>query len=537
MSPAMHLDLTFMMHSRGLLLFILVLLGSARRSIRIAESHHDAHHQTNTFAEALKGSAEARGALLPWDLGKALFPLRGHKESGLPALRPQHGQSVRHLPQFSHNRSLVSPALRVGQHRATVALNAGGGSEGDQALPKEDLQASSWQARLDKAALDTDVAPQARIRLRHLVEDVRASYQRRALLSLLLSLGLGKEVWALPKEPAVGAEDPNRMRTQSEAYTPGPAIGAVQPAAPRSIGEPVVSGGRLPLTVGYGISKISPSETKRCVTEALDAGYRLFDTAQKYGNEADLGRAIKSAISSGNLKRNDVFLTTKVSIDNMGYSSTLDSVRKSADKLGNLDGGIDLVLVHWPGKFVRRDDPVEQERILNDTGNARLRKDTWAALEKLRRDGVVKQIGVSNFGGRHLKELLEYAKIKPAVNQLEVHPFNQQTRLVDLCNSEGISVEAYSPLGGKGNAGQVTDELLSNGLLKRIAVAHLKTVPEVILRWHLQRGITPIPKSSTPTRIQENFDVFDFELTLEEMAAIAKLDRAQFAIFDGDLLA
>jgi len=302
----------------------------------------------------------------------------------------------------------------------------------------------------------------------------------------------------------------------------------------RSIGDPAVSGGRLPLTVGYGTCLISPSDAERCVTAALDAGYRLFDTAQRYGNEDGMGKAIKSGISSGKLRREEVFVTTKVWVDNMGFSPTIDSVHQSADKLGNLDGGIDLVLMHWPGDFVMKDDPLD---LGDNGGNAFLRKDTWEALEELRRDGVVKQIGVANFGERHLKELLEYAKVKPAVNQFEVHPFNQRTQLIHLCHSEGIAVQAYSPLGGKGNNGQVTDELLRNGLLKNIAVAHLKTVPEVILRWHLQRGVTPIPKSSTPARIRENFDVFDFELTQEEMDAIAKLDKGQFVILDADLLA
>merc|ERR1712032_1691195 len=132
---------------------------------------------------------------------------------------------------------------------------------------------------------------------------------------------------------------------------------------------------------------------------------------------------------------------------------------------------------------------------------------------------------MGNFAERHLKELLAYAQVKPAVNQFEVHPFNQRTQLIDLCRSEGITVEAYSPLGGKGNDGQVTDELLSNEKLKNIAMAHLKTIPEVILRWHLQRDVTPIPKSSTTARMEENLDVFDFELTEEDMDAIAELDR------------
>jgi len=526
------------MHLRGILLLIWLLLGAAGRSIRIANSHHYAQQQTNTVTEAL----------VPRRVLQAGF------------FRPQHGQpasvrdgehtALQRLPEPSYNRSRSPLALRDGARRATVALKAAGGPQEDQVLPKDDLPIISWQERLDQALLDIGIEAPERIKLWHLAEDAQAalgtfakedfargflnllntagsSSTRRALcLSLMLSLTMGKEVWALPL-----------MVAQREGSTPVSATGAVPAALGRSIGEPVVSGGRLPLTVGYGTCLIPASGTELRVRNALDAGYRLFDTAQRYGNEAGVGTAIKSGISSGKLKRKDVFVTTKVWVDNMGYASTLDSVRQSADKLGNLDGGIDLVLMHWPGEFVSKDDPAERARTLNGGGNARLRKDTWSALEKLRRDGVVKQIGVANFDKRHLKELLEYAEVKPAVNQVEVHPFNQRTQLIDLCQSEGIPVEAYSPLGGKGNQRQVTDELFENTLLKEIAVAHAKTVPEVILRWHLQRGITPIPKSSTPARMRENFDVFDFELTKEEMAAIVKLDRGQFAIFDADLLA
>jgi len=297
-----------------------------------------------------------------------------------------------------------------------------------------------------------------------------------------------------------------------------------------STGEPVVSGGRPPLTVGYSTAMLAPNDTERCVADALDAGYRLFDAAQQYGNEDGVGKAITSGISSGKLKREDVFVTTKVWVDNMGYFRTKISVRQSASKLGNLGGGIDLVLMYWPGDFATEGDLLAQGfKGGNFDLDAFLRRDTWQALERLKRDGVVKQIGVANFDERHLKELLEYAKVKPAVNQFEVHPFNQRNQLIDFCQSEGITVEAYGPLGDQANEGQVKVKLLSNKRLKNIAVAHLKTVPEVILRWHLQRGVIPIPTSSSPARMRENFNVFDFELTQDEMAAIAKLDRSQRA--------
>eukprot|EP00404_Azadinium_spinosum_P033094 CAMPEP_0180577400 /NCGR_PEP_ID=MMETSP1037_2-20121125/11916_1 /TAXON_ID=632150 /ORGANISM="Azadinium spinosum, Strain 3D9" /LENGTH=202 /DNA_ID=CAMNT_0022595149 /DNA_START=16 /DNA_END=624 /DNA_ORIENTATION=+ len=202
----------------------------------------------------------------------------------------------------------------------------------------------------------------------------------------------------------------------------------------------------------------------------------------------------------------------------------MKSVRESFDSLGGLDGGIDLVLIHWPCPFV----PKERAAI---ESYSTLRRKTWEALEKLQQDGVVKRIGVSNFGERHLKELLGYAKIKPAVDQVEVHPYNQRVRLEKLVKSEGIRFEAYSPL-GKSRIG-----LLEDPVLTRIANAKNKSVAQVILRWLLQRGITPIPLSRNEKRINENIAVTDFDLTDDEMRAIAKLDRGQFVIMDDEELA
>ena len=290
-----------------------------------------------------------------------------------------------------------------------------------------------------------------------------------------------------------------------------------------SIGEPVVSGAPLPLTVGLGTG---PPYAQKDVEIAIDAGYRLFDTAQEYGSEEAIGNALKKAFKSGKLKRDDVFVTTKVDIGNMGYEPTIKSVLESFDLLGRLDGGIDLVLIHWPCPFVYKDD--EPGAIKKYT---KLRKKTWEALEKLQRDGVAKQIGVSNFGKRHLTELLGYATIRPAVDQVEVHPYNQRVGLEQLVRSEGIRFEAYSPL-GKGRIGLFEDPVLVS-----IAKAKNKSVAAVILRWLLQRGITPIPLSRNEKRIRENLNVFDFALTEDEMRAIAKLDKDYFVIMDDELLA
>ena len=290
-----------------------------------------------------------------------------------------------------------------------------------------------------------------------------------------------------------------------------------------NIGEPVISGAPLPLTVGLGTG---PPYVQKDVEIAIDAGYRLFDTAQEYGSEGAIGNALKKAFTSGKVKREEVYVTTKVDIYNMGYEKTIKSVRESYDLLGRLDGGIDLVLIHWPCPFVYKDD--EPNAIQKYTN---LRKKTWEALEKLQRDGVAKQIGVSNFGKRHLTELLGYASIRPAVNQVEVHPYNQRMELEQLVKSEGIRFEAYSPL-GKGRIG-----LFEDPTLVKIAKAKNKGVAAVILRWLLQRNITPIPLSRDEKRIKENLNVFDFTLTEDEMRAIAKLDRGQFVIMDDEDLA
>jgi 2,5-diketo-D-gluconate reductase A len=290
----------------------------------------------------------------------------------------------------------------------------------------------------------------------------------------------------------------------------------------RTMGETVISGGDLPLNVALGMG---PPYAQRYTELAIDAGYRLFDTAQEYGSEEGLGNALKAAFLNEQMNRMDVFVTTKVDIDNMGYDRTIKSVRESFDKLGRLDGGIDLVLIHWPCPFVPKDEPGAIKT------NSKLRKETWQALEKLQQDGIVKQIGVSNFGERHLKELLGYAKVRPAVDQVEIHPYNQRLGLEKLVKSEGIRFEAYSPL-GKGRIGLFEDPVLLG-----IAAKKKKSVSQVILRWLLQRGITPIALSRNEKRQAENLAVFDFALTDDEMRAIAKLDRGQFVIQDDEELA
>ena len=291
-------------------------------------------------------------------------------------------------------------------------------------------------------------------------------------------------------------------------------------------------GSRLPLTIGQGTCLVRPGQAQNIVKLGLDCGYKLFDTAQKYGNEAGVGSALAGALAKGSLKRDELFVTTKVWIDNMGASKTDASVRQSAKDLGL--SSIDLVLIHWPGQFKKRGDPE------NDALARQVRQETWASLEDLRAQGVCKNIGVSNFSERHLKELLSYASPGTvAVNQFEVHPYNDRQRLVELCKAEGIDVMSYCPLGGRGNKGQVTDMLLSDPAVLAIAKAHDCTAAQVVLRWHLQRGLTPIPKASSKAHLAENFAPIEdaFELSRDEMRQLAGLNQDRFALFDADVLA
>mmetsp|Transcript_29231 Transcript_29231/g.83737 ORF Transcript_29231/g.83737 Transcript_29231/m.83737 type:complete len:369 (+) Transcript_29231:93-1199(+) len=321
--------------------------------------------------------------------------------------------------------------------------------------------------------------------------------------------------------PATGLQRRCALLGVGPALLPGKAAQAEARVLAPATGK--ISGGALPLTVGLGTCLVSSSAVVSQVAAGLSAGYRLIDTAQRYGNEAGIGRALSEAFLGG-LPREEVFVTTKVWPANYGYDKAIKSVRDSAAKLG-LES-IDLVLPHWPGVGTS----IEQA-----SDNFRLRQETWRALETLKKEGVAKQIGVSNYNGRHLQELLGYAEIRPMASQFEIHPFNARSKLVELCQSEGICVNGYSPLGGKGNPGAVTDKLLSSPVLTRIASAHGKTPAQVILRWHLQRGVTPIPKASTPARLQENYNVFDFSLSDDEMGEITALDRKKFAVMDSEV--
>lgn len=246
--------------------------------------------------------------------------------------------------------------------------------------------------------------------------------------------------------------------------------------------------------LGYGVFKVTHDEVKEAVTHALNAGYRSIDTAQYYENEAGVGEAIRES----DIPREEIFVTTKVWNSHHGYDKTLEAFEQSLSLLG-LDY-IDLYLVHWP------------------TPKFDLYVETYQALEKLYRDGRVKAIGVSNFHIEHLERILDECEIVPVVNQVECHPYLQQKELKQFCKQHNIALEAWSPLFKGG-------EVLQDTVIQEIAQKYNKTAAQVILRWHIQEDTIIIPKSVTPSRIQENIDVFHFFLTDEEMEKIAQLNR------------
>jgi len=254
--------------------------------------------------------------------------------------------------------------------------------------------------------------------------------------------------------------------------------------------------------LGFGVFQTPPDETVTAVQTALEVGYRHIDTAAAYGNERQVGEALRRS----GVDRSEVFVETKIWISDYGYEETLHAFDKSAGKLG-IDR-IDLLILHQPL-------PTEFELTIG----------AYKALEQLLADGKVRAIGVSNFMPDHLTWLLAETAVVPAVNQIEVHPYFRQSELLAADAEHGILSQAWSPIGGitfyrDGSHGST----LQDPAIGEIAAAHGRTPAQVMLRWHIQQGRQVIPKSVTPSRIAENFDVFDFELTDDQLAAIDALD-------------
>lgn len=289
------------------------------------------------------------------------------------------------------------------------------------------------------------------------------------------------------------------------------------------------TGAKMP-ALGLGTWQSEPGKVNEAVTHALTkANYTHIDCAWIYGNEKEVGAAFKD-IFSGKRKRDDVFITSKLWNSFHAKGNVAKACKETLGDLG-LDH-LDLYLIHWglptpPGE----NEPVDENGVLKlDTVPVR---ETWEAMQELVKAGLVRAIGVSNFTVPMLVDLLTYADIPPTVNQVELHPYLQQSELVAYCASRGITVTAYSPLGrpgaepprsfmhmpGKG------ERIIDEKSIQQIAQAHRKTVAQVLLRWGIQRGTVVIPKSTTPSRIDENINVFDFELSDAQMQEIAMLER------------
>ncbi|HIT97081.1 MAG TPA: aldo/keto reductase [Candidatus Aphodousia faecavium] len=256
--------------------------------------------------------------------------------------------------------------------------------------------------------------------------------------------------------------------------------------------------------IGFGVYQIPNSETEEAVTNALEVGYRLIDTAASYFNEREVGQAVRQS----GLKREEIFITSKLWVQDYEYEDALRAFDRSLNNLG-VDY-IDLYLLHKPyGNYYA----------------------AWRALEKLHKEGLIRAIGVTSFSNERLQDLFLHNEIKPAINQLETHPFFQQKAANDFLRSEGIVHQAWAPFAEGKN------DIFNHPVLKKIAENHDKTVANVILRWLNQRNVVVIPKSTKKSRMIENFNSFDFTLTDNEMDLIAQLDTGKSPIYDDQDLA
>lgn len=261
-------------------------------------------------------------------------------------------------------------------------------------------------------------------------------------------------------------------------------------------------GQKIPI-VGFGTYKSREQEGIESVVCAISNGYSLIDTAAAYGNEEAVGKGIKAS----GVSRESMYVTTKLWRENLGYESTKKEFEKSLNKL-NLDY-IDLYLIHWPANAK------------NYNNWQKTNADSWRAMEELQAEGKIKSIGVSNFFQEHLEALFKTAQVIPAVNQIEFHPGYWQQELVTYCKKQNIVVESWSPL--------ARGKVFGNNVLEAIAKKHNKSVSQVCLRWIIQHDVVVIPKSTTPERIKENIQLFDFELTTAEMKQINKLPEMGFS--------
>ncbi|KAK2148158.1 hypothetical protein LSH36_512g03065 [Paralvinella palmiformis] len=280
----------------------------------------------------------------------------------------------------------------------------------------------------------------------------------------------------------------------------------------------------MPL-IGLGTWKSEPGKVANAVKVAIDCGYRMLDCAYVYGNEGEIGEALKGIFSSGKIKREDLFIISKLWNSRHSPSDVKPSIQESLSLLGLTY--FDLYLIHWPyaykpGKDLFPED--EHGRMCCIDINY---IDTWKALEKCVDEGLVKYIGLSNFNSKQIQDVIDNSRIKPANLQIEIHPYFSQEKLVQFAKKHGLTVTAYSPLASADRPWIWPNDptLLEEPQLKEIAAKHKKTPAQVVLRWLLHRNIAVIPKSVTPSRIKENFEIMDFKLSDGEIGIVNSLDR------------
>lgn len=255
--------------------------------------------------------------------------------------------------------------------------------------------------------------------------------------------------------------------------------------------------------LGLGVWKVNNSGAAQSVEWAIKHGYRAIDTAKQYGNEAGVGKGLAKALADNNLNREDIFLTTKIFNGDQGYESTIANFEGQLKRLQT--NYVDLLLIHWPvdGTYI----------------------DTWRALERIYKEGKARAIGVSNFNITKLQDILKIASVKPAVNQMEFNPVCQDEDIKNFCDANNIHLEAWSPLGG--------GRVLGDERLQKIADKYNKSVAQVILRWDLQRGVITIPKSVHEERIVQNSDIYDFELSDDDVNEINGYDNDDRSLWYG----
>ena len=296
------------------------------------------------------------------------------------------------------------------------------------------------------------------------------------------------------------------------------------------------NGDEMPL-VGLGTWKSDPGEVYPAVREALRVGYRHIDCAALYGNEAEIGQALRDAIRDGDVTRQDLWITSKLWSNAHGRKNAPPALKKTLTDLGLTY--LDLYMVHWPIALQPTAVLPGSAADFLPFSEAPLHE-TWAALEAAVDAGVVRHLGVSNFSAKKIRELLPHCRIKPEVNQVELHPLLQQRELLAACASQGIHVTAYAPLGSGDRPAFLkaanAPVLLDNPVIRSIARAHDRTAAQILIAWHIQRGISAVPKSVTPARLRENLEAAALELTQTELERIAALDQ-HYRLIDGSFWA